>query len=578
MQTRNFFSKCTIISLFTCSFLIFQPLIKNPDIQSRAWGGDNGWSSVNPQRRTPPSGGDNGRGSVNGSDYYSETGVRSDTIDINRKPKPFVATPSLPSNSTPVGFTVVVTAPTSKMPDPNATISTICKFFGYTTTNETLECLLGSLLGVDIIIEVTKPDEIFTRLSKFAGKKPISVLYILGHGSVSAPHIALTTGTSLDPADVDVLAMQDKARELLKEIKTIEEKYCSLMSKKSITDEDRDILENLKDNHYTSAYSLAELKESLKCLASVGDVMASKGVIQLLNCSGAASKHHIEFLENIGRVFMWKHGGSVWASTTDIGVGQVAGINWRLQKLDQLTASIRSGRNVKPGDFYMVGNWQQYPIAKGPLFDDKLMAKLEKFRINKNGETLYPMPKCPPIDTITETVEVKTKTREGGAWVLNKVIKVDRASTYKHQCYTYSNSMSRGSWQLSRSGCDTGPQSGSGSYTVPPQTLIPGETIKLTAFAEGTVVGYHTSIGTAFYYPATDLSFDEFGSPNLSSNWSTKIASDWVLDEKKSDTGDFLIGGNDKFNKDGALLIYAVGSPGNAVLSMTYLFLYKWNE
>ena len=176
-----------------------------------------------------------------------------------------------------------------------------------------------------------------------------------------------------------------------------------------------------------------------------------------------------------------------------------------------------------------------------------------------------------------QMINVKTKTSEVGAWVLNEVIKVDRASTYEHECYTYSNSMSPGFWQLSRSGCGTEPESGSGSYTVPPETLIPGETIKLTAVAEG----FHTYIGAAFYYPATDLSFDEFGNPNLPSIWYRGIAAVSPADEFNSETGDLLIEDNDKryyFNKDGALLIWASGGPSNGVLDMIYLFLYKWKE
>jgi len=59
MKIRNLFSKCTLIFLFTCIFFIFQPLIKNPDIHSRAWGGDKGWSDAfgNSQRKTPSAAG-----------------------------------------------------------------------------------------------------------------------------------------------------------------------------------------------------------------------------------------------------------------------------------------------------------------------------------------------------------------------------------------------------------------------------------------------------------------------------------------------------------------------------------------
>jgi len=58
MQIRNFFSTCTVISLFTCFFLLSLPLLKDQLFQSTAWGGNQGWSDAfgSSQERTPSSG------------------------------------------------------------------------------------------------------------------------------------------------------------------------------------------------------------------------------------------------------------------------------------------------------------------------------------------------------------------------------------------------------------------------------------------------------------------------------------------------------------------------------------------
>ena len=57
MQIRIFISKYIIISLLTCFFLLFQPPIKNCNIQSITWAGDQGWSDAfgNSQGKKSPS-------------------------------------------------------------------------------------------------------------------------------------------------------------------------------------------------------------------------------------------------------------------------------------------------------------------------------------------------------------------------------------------------------------------------------------------------------------------------------------------------------------------------------------------
>ena len=384
----------------------------------------------------------------------------------------------LPSNTIPDGFVVAVTAPTEEMPDPSPTMSAIRKFFGGFSTNDDLKFLLGSLMGVDIIIEVRQTEEVFTQLARFAGEKQISVLYILGHGSSDRPHISLTTSTSLDPEDVDVKGMQDKARKYLKTMKYNESKYCSIKTKEFKTNEDLQEMELLDNENYADAYELGKLRESLKRLEALSDVMADKGVVQLLNCSGAASGRHIEFLENIGRVLMWKRGGTVWASTTDIIPGQVSTggyggdiLDVPNRKISQLSSQMHSGsRVIKPGDYYMVGDWREFPITKGPLFDDKLMAELEKFKLNRDKESNYNMPECQP----------KPNNNNGSVNGYWNLVSTDNGLEEKdthHQCYDHSASGGSGSVTYTiNNKCQKPPTQfiGVATWGIPPSRLIPG--------------------------------------------------------------------------------------------------------
>ena len=183
----------------------------------------------------------------------------------------------------------------------------------------------------------------------------------------------------------------------------------------------------------------------------------------------------------------------------------------------------------------------------------------------------------PPVSPTYTKVDTGKKS---GYWSLYKTIPIDGCSFFKHQCYNVKCSSGIGSWQVAVSGstCSkNGPRgtSGSGSYTVPPSKLIPGNTIRLKTSVSG-VGGFHTSINVSFYRTSKGLQFDSRGNGSLSPDWSRSIA--WSYNSRQGSVpeGDFKI--PEDSNKSGVLLIYCGGGGGTFETSMIYFFLYKWKE
>jgi hypothetical protein len=329
-----------------------------------------------------------------------EHDIKLDTLDPDKpvKRKPYKSPPSQTGSMPAVsGLVVTVSADPKKMPDIEPWTTYFKKTLGFTTTNESLKAILGTLLGVDLCLYACTAEKMIKVLAKFE-KKPISLLYILGHGSVNSPYIALCGSDTLEPKDVDMDGLQKEVRKYLDEMKYYEMQYCKIKNKESKPPEGETVAEHMEfldTAHGRVTGELAKLRNRLALLLRLSDVMTKRGVIQLLNCSGASTDDHIKFVKMIGRVLMWKRGGSIWASKTDIGTGQVMPVGWKLgapySALNELIALAQKGSPVKPGEFYMVGDWVVYSIPreeKSPV-DLKLLASLKNI---ENKE----MPSCPP--------------------------------------------------------------------------------------------------------------------------------------------------------------------------------------
>ena len=170
--------------------------------------------------------------------------------------------------------------------------------------------------------------------------------------------------------------------------------------------------------------------------------------------------------------------------------------------------------------------------------------------------------------------------KPSGCWVLSKVIPINGCSFYKHECYTVNCSGGNGSWSIHKSGSSCSnrvkAKSGSGSYSVPPATLIPGDTIKMTTSVIGPG-GFGTSLAVRFYKDSNGISFDDTGKANRRVVWGESIAR-----SNTSRRGSIPPEANFVVPKDlnigGLLVIQASGTAGSFTTSMIYLYLYKWNK
>ena len=274
--------------------------------------------------------------------------------------------------------------------------------------------------------------------------------------------------------------------------------------------------------------------------------------------------------------------------------------------------------NLFFGGFWVVSNDMKLiindsmrpPLASPPNtdFNDKLNVTLSSpdggsivYRINGGASTIYSAP-----ITLTESSKIEayadrdpysknsissksavfayTKVKAAkisGCWVLAKVISINGCSFYKHECYKVRCSGGSGSWTVhkSKSSCSkNGPKavSGSGTYSVPPATLIPGEKIKFTATVSG-ANGYQTSIAVRFYNSSKGIKFNKKGRANRSAAWSNSIArANTSRQGSVPPEANFVVPKD--LNVDGLLVISGGGTGGNFQTSMFNLYLYKWRK
>jgi len=164
-----------------------------------------------------------------------------------------------------------------------------------------------------------------------------------------------------------------------------------------------------------------------------------------------------------------------------------------------------------------------------------------------------------------------------GYWVLYDTKPINGCEFYDSDCYPLEDcSGGAGNYSITTgsSTCGSGASgsSGSGTYTVPPSKLIPGDILTFEATASGD--GY-TSVWISFYSDINKMSFDDHGyNTGESSSWSNKIVK--AQEDSSPAEGKYEI--PQGLGKEGALLIDGGGSIGNFETSRHYFFLYKWHE
>lgn len=176
------------------------------------------------------------------------------------------------------------------------------------------------------------------------------------------------------------------------------------------------------------------------------------------------------------------------------------------------------------------------------------------------------------------TFEYKKTDLSTGKWVLYDKKLIDGCSFYDSDCYALEScSASEGSYQVSigfsTCGCDTcGGDSGSGSYTVPPDSLTPGETIPFAVTATG---DGSTGVDVCFYIASSGITSDQVIIDERGTNQGIGPASCSDIVRKSSPIADWTV---PDWDHQGVIKIEGGGSIGNFETSMNYYYLYKWQE
>ena len=182
-----------------------------------------------------------------------------------------------------------------------------------------------------------------------------------------------------------------------------------------------------------------------------------------------------------------------------------------------------------------------------------------------------------------KSVVDKSETSEtdvsAGKWVLYEKRLIDGCSFYESECYALEScSAGEGSYQIgigfSTCSCETcGGDSGSGSYTVPPDVLTPGETIPFAATAEG---DGSTSVDFCFYVADNGMTSDQVIIGEDGTNEGISPGSCGTIVENSSPAADWTV--DPDWNHQGVIMIVGGGSIGSFETSMRYYYLYKWQE
>lgn len=164
-----------------------------------------------------------------------------------------------------------------------------------------------------------------------------------------------------------------------------------------------------------------------------------------------------------------------------------------------------------------------------------------------------------------------------GYWVLYDTKEINGCQFYESECWPLESCTGgKGSFSItvgsSTCGSNASGKSGSGTYTVPPAKLIPGETITFEVTASGS--GY-SRVDVSYYENIKKMSFNEKGhNKGDSSSWNNKIVGCWA--DASPAKGEYKIPENN--GEEGALLIEGGGSIGSFETKRSYFFLYKWQK
>jgi len=231
--------------------------------------------------------------------------------------------------------------------------------------------LLGQMEGIHAILVVTSAEGFFETLAKYTrdGRK-IGFLIIEGHGNAKFPQIVLQGSRIVAPQDVDVAGAQAaiaKEQGLILESRRWLGRIAVAPTEVKTDPDERNPAE-LQQRVELCLEQIAEKVEALKRLEACRDVMSENGHILMVNCSAVAEPAGVEFVTNLGRVFLSKQGGWITASRTDIGVDMTAGEGGTgFEGLAKwLKALVWNQTWVKPGDYYAAGDWQVFTFDKDP--------------------------------------------------------------------------------------------------------------------------------------------------------------------------------------------------------------------
>jgi hypothetical protein len=304
------------------------------------------------------------------------------------------------------------TADTPKPPPkgPNEVfVAVLSPQFKPDPVEQNLRLYLGSLPGIDYLLEPVNPDEMFTLLEKITrdGKK-IRYLVIAGHGDAKSPRITFRDH-NLVANDVDMPTAQKRLTNTLQ----LNDRENRLYDNPNDPEAGVDIELYLDtERHLERPYH--------KKLDDVSEVMADGGEILLLNCSAAATPAGQKMCRNLGTVLLGKGGGSVVASTVDIQIDQA----WTWFSI---LGSPRTGKWVTAGDVWVSGQWVRLdiPAQVDPFlfvaFHDTSLKKVkpgQQVEISPqvdarrdSGQLLYSWNGGPPSNTPSYSVLVKDNPR-----------------------------------------------------------------------------------------------------------------------------------------------------------------------
>ncbi len=162
-----------------------------------------------------------------------------------------------------------------------------------------------------------------------------------------------------------------------------------------------------------------------------------------------------------------------------------------------------------------------------------------------------------------------------GRWVLYDKVFINGCATFDNSSYSpywhLTCGASEGSYSAETVHGDKTGSAGTGSYTIAPSTLIPGESYTFNVTFSGSGWAY---VYVGFYSTYIGLSFSEDGTPTFSAQWWNLIAS----------SSSSYVSGSESYtvpvdlNKEGVLAISTGATMGNSVYNMAYISLYKWQK